>query len=641
VTKTKGGTRATETEKQKFRKLREDGLSVERAAGKLGRSARWGYGVMAQDRMEAKRRLTEMPAPKSLAELDGGVKDCLTDFTLFDETFLGYRSLPWAADAAKRVVGYLAGEDRDYLVTNTPPGVGKTTLFTFRIPLWLICGGFGGDPEVGRAVRIMLGHERKTISEHYVMRIRRVFESLRPFSFWDKANKCRRGGELSIVTEFGRFKPERALGEASLWTKNEFTVAQLADIDLSEKEPTVQAASQESGFIGERVDLGVWDDLVTKRNSASAEQAQKTAEFANDEAETRIEPSGLFNLVGQRFGPLDLFRNRLDQVWVDDDGKEHRKYHHIKYPAHFDEFCDGQHRQWDGIHAPGHGCLLDAHRLPWRDLLQKMADPNYKTVYQQEDTDPERVLIQQAWIEGGTDHRGFPAPGCYDNDRGFNEWPANVETVDAVTVDPAAGNWWAIEWWALEPIEMFRFLIWGKRAQLSAGGDEGFLDWNPDLQRHVGLMEETQQRSIELGHPIKLWVVEQVAAFKYLFQNHAYQGWRRKYPDVEVIAHETQRNKTDPDFGLEALLKMPYKTGRKRLPRKHGDLEALTYLRNKVHELTKWPFAATDDTVMADWFFEHHLERIRDLAGGNELEIEGLGPLPEYLQRQQKTYALR
>lgn len=636
--KTKGSVRATEAEVRRFRKLREAGMSTARAADKIGKSKEWGYKQVAKDKQLQKKRDDLMPPPKSLAELDGGVKDCLTDFALFDATFLGYRSPAWAVDAAKRVVGFLAGEDRDYCVMNMPPGVGKTTLFTFRIPLWLIVGGFGGDPEIGRAVRIMLGHERKTESEKYVMRIRRVLESWRPFSFYDKRNQQRFVAELSILKEFGRFKPERALGEPSLWTKDNFTVAQLADIDLSEKEPTAQAASVESGFIGQRVDYAPWDDLVTPRNSKTAEQAQKAAEFANEEAETRIEPGGLFNLVGQRFGPLDLFRNRLDQVWVDDDGIEHRKYHHIKYPAHFDDFCDGTHRQWDGTHEYGHGCLLDEARLPWRDLLQKRADPNFPTVYQQEDTDPERVLIQQAWIEGGTDHRGFPAPGCFDADRGFYEWP-NVETVNAVTVDPAAGNWWAIEWWALEPEEMYRFLIYGKRAQLAAGGDEGFIDWNPDQQRHVGVMEELQQRSIELGHPIKLWIVEQVSAFKYLFQNHAYQTWRRKYPDVEVIPFETQRNKTDKDFGLEALLKMPYKTGRKRLPRKHGDLEALNYLRSKINELTKWPYAATDDTVMADWFFEHHIERVKELAGDSELEIEGL-QVPAYLQRQQRSVAV-
>ncbi len=636
--RTKGAVDATESQIKRFRKLRDDGMSTARAAQRVGMSKDWGYRQVARDREKRKVREEIDPAPKRLDELDGGVKDCLTDFALFDRTFLGYRSQPWAVDAAKRVVEFLSDPDRSYVVMNMPPGVGKTTLFTFRIPLWLIIGGFEGDPEKGRAVRIMLGHEGKSTAEHYVMRIRRVLESPRPFSYWDKANQEHRGGELSLIREFGRFKPERALGEPSLWTKNEFTVAQLADIDIAEKEPTVQAASYESGIVGQRVDYAPWDDLVTKRNSMTAEQAQKAASFASEEAETRIEPGGLFNLVGQRFGPLDLFRNRLDQTWTDEEGVQRKKYHHIKYPAHFDHLCDGTHRQWDGTHEPGHGCLLDADRLSWRDLLQKMGEPNYRTVYQQEDADPERVLIQETWIDGGTDHKGFKAPGCFDYDRGFFEWP-DVKTINVMTVDPAAGNWWVLQWWALEPEHMYRFLVWGKRAQLMAGTDEGFIDLDPATGRPVGLMNEMQMRSIELGHPIKLWIVEQVSAFKYLFQNNAFQEWRRKFPAVEVIPFETQRNRNDPDFGVDALLKMPYKTGRVRLPRKHGDMAALNFTSIMRHELTKHPFASTDDCVMANWFYEHHIERIKGLDDSDEMEIEGLN-LPPYLQRQYRSVAV-
>ena len=58
-----------------------------------------------------------------------------------------------------------------------------------------------------------------------------------------------------MALEYGRFKPDSSIGEESVWAQDQFLVDQLAQLDLYEKEPTVQAASQDSGFLGERVDL--------------------------------------------------------------------------------------------------------------------------------------------------------------------------------------------------------------------------------------------------------------------------------------------------------------------------------------------------------------------------------------------------
>jgi hypothetical protein len=293
-----------EVARNEFRKLRSHGWSIAAASVKLGYSEAWGYKIEREEREQQKRQAeVEGGMPKSLAELEGGVKDTLHDFLLFREVFLARRPVAWAHDAAMRTVEWLTDYDEEtYAVMNMPPGAGKTTLFTLDIPLWLICGGGQGDPAVGRAIRIMLGSETKHVSKHYVTALRNMLERQRPF--WDKRQK--RSAELTLIHAFGRFKPKKTLGEYELWRDDQFTVAQVGELEMYEKEPTVQAASKEGGFLGERVDFAAWDDLVTKKNSRNSEVAEDMASWFEEQAESRIEPGGVLLLVGQRLSWISI-----------------------------------------------------------------------------------------------------------------------------------------------------------------------------------------------------------------------------------------------------------------------------------------------------------------------------------------------
>lgn len=627
-------------------------------------SEQWGWRMMAglkssegsigDSLTEADRYFSaKVSDPKSWDQLDGGVRDLLKPdgFNLFCETLLCRRPAAWRQDAALRVVEWLLDKsEKTFVDVNVFPGSGKSTLFTHDIPLWLICGGGAADPEWGRALRILLGHETKTVSVHYVLELRRLLVDEKPY--YDKEQK--RESELVLLDAFGRFKPNPNQGEPMMWAEDQFIVAQIKR-GLYNKEPTVQAASYQSGFLGERVDFYSWDDLTTEKNSRKPEIAENMDRWFEKEAETRLEPGGLGMLVGQRLGPLDLHAKRLAKFWQDDDGISHQKYQHVVYKAHNEASCDadlegGSHRQWD---LKDEGCLLDEYRLPWREILKIRHDTDYRTVYQQEDSDPASILVLPIWLDGGQDFTEFDAPGCYDRDRSFFEVPdvaPKERFINYVCVDPAAGNWWAIEWWALlpdpkrspNPYDWFRYLIYGRRAKLSAGGPTGFLDWDNGTQDHVGVMQELQIQSLQLGMPIRAWVMEKNSAHRHLFQYDHFRRWKQRWPWVTVIGHETQKNKNDPVLGVEALLPMAYRNGLKRLPRKSGT-DTLNYMRRKVLELTTYPHVDAFDTVMADWFGENNLKTIARLGGR---DIGEAGPrveahLAPYLRRQQKELVRR
>jgi hypothetical protein len=424
-------------------------------------------------------------------------------------------------------------------------------------------------------------------------------------------------------------------------------------MELYDREPTVQAAAQDAGFLGERVDIAIWDDLAVTDNSRGPEQQRNLANWFENEAETRVEPGGTMILVGQRISSHDLHRNRIDKlITINDAGEKAPLYTHITFPAHHDVNCvagetdaegtPGEHTQWNGGE---HGCMTDMSRLNLKDWYIVKDKTDYRTVYQQEDIDPALVLVEKTWITGGEDSEGHLAPGCFDTDRGWGEHPSGVgKLVDYVSVDPSVSGWWALEWWSYNPKTQFNYLIWGIRQRMTAGK---LLDWDNPNQVFTGHMEQMQQSSILAGHPIRCWILESNAAHKYLQQNTTFQRWKRRYPSVRVIAHETQRNKLDPDMGLTGLLPGRYRTGMKRLPHRPGEMPRDGgFLNHLINELCTYSLAEDAknygyDTVLSDWIGETNLPSVV-MAGrgaGGAYPVAD-ATLPEYVRRKRREFPM-
>ena len=632
-----GSARLTEERKREFYSLIDAGVSITRAAQQAGIGKTSAFALAkGKTPMEyvAPRREREAPDPKTLEELGTDARSALGDINQFAEMFLARRPSHWRYEAAMRVGELLASPDREFIDVNLYPGIGKSTFWGCDLPLWLIAGGFFEDPQYGRALRIMLGASTMKVSRDYLNVLRRLLDLKRPF--YDKEQAVYATHTLAL--EYGRFKPDTSQGDESIWTRDQFLVAQLADVDLYQKEATVQAAARDSGFLGERVNLAIWDDIAIVKNASNSEIAEDLANWFEDECETRVEPGGLLALVGQRLSPIDLHRKRLDARVENEDGEQVPLYKHLTFPAHHDRLCDGTHRQW--VPEKDEGCLTDAWRLGEGDWRKAKSKANYRTVFQQEDADPSRILVQPIWLEGGTDPvSGFEAPGCYDRDRGFLEWPTGVgRLVDYVAVDPSVSGYWVATWWAVQPESRHSYLIEGRRARMQA---KDLLDWNNATQAFSGWIHKMTVKSYELGHPIRCWIIEANAAHKYLWQFEHFRRWRSAFPNVQFRAHTTGQNKADAVMGVEGLLPTRYMSGLKHLPKKQG-MEALNFLRAFEKELTTYPFAETDDCVMADWIGEHNLDHIirvgrRDIGSSPKVTDQNL---PGYLRRQSRTHSM-
>ena len=527
-------------------------------------------------------------------DVKGDAQRAIEDFGYFRQRYFARSTSPWVEEAAYKMLELAATPNKEYVVINCPPGVGKSTTLTHDFPVWLAVRD--------RSRRTMIGSRTAGQAVKYTGRIRRTFERVTPVKadpiLFEKGLAV--DAKSTLITDFGRFKPSNS----DLWRLEEFILAQDGGVAVDDKEPNFVAYGMDSGFLGGRFDTVIWDDLVDKTNIRTVESRENLISWWETEAETRLDPGGLLILQGQRMASDDLYRYALNLVdWSEEfeetPEKAPKKYHHIVYKSHYDELCEAEKN--GGVHKGNYpaGCLLDEYRLPWRELarIKKNRLDRFQTLYQQEDVDQAASLIQPAWIDGGQDSTGVAHQGAWDEDRIIGKWPVGINAYSVVTADPSPTKYWAVQWWAYSAETQMQHLVDLVRSPMDA---PDFLDFNQDTRQYTGLLEEWWQRANDQGHPFTTLIVEANAAQRFMLQYDHFKRWAA-IRNVSLVPHQTNRNKSDEDFGVQTLAPH-YKAGRVRFPGGGDYIGSKATMKPMVKELIQWPEGSTDDTVMAHWF---------------------------------------
>ncbi len=630
------GKHATADDWVKYLILRRGGESMRQAAIKAGvnyHSARDNESGRTSTRAwtQAKEQVDKIGVSTIPAfdDLSPEVQEAHQNIEAFALRYFGIILQPWQMEATEHIFALLDSPQEEYTVINAPPGSGKSTFFAKVIPAFATCRN--------RAIRGMIGSSTQRLAEWYTRRLRAEFE--REHVARAELNDQKLGlavdAERTMQQDFGAFKPDAK----EIWRADAFTVLQPDDQPLSQKEPTWSAFGMDSGFLGGRFDLVIWDDVWDPRKMRNSESRSDMYRWWDEVAETRLEPGGLFILNGQRMSSDDIYRYALDKKTpLDEDDMveggmvseenserdasfpvetppsafhEDAKYHHLKYKVHYEDRCEGDH----GVDAAPYpeGCLLYPRRLPWRRVrhIKAQTPDRYEILYQQEDSDPSSVLVDPVWISGGVGNDGVDHVGCWDNDRDLWELPMYLpsEPIIVASADPSPSNFWALQCWAYVEDSNYRYLLESYRQKMDA---PSFLDWNHEQQTFTGIAEDWWQISNDMGTPIQYWIVEANAAQKFILQYDHFRRWASTR-GVELVPHYTHsKNKGDPKYGVQMLAPL-YRTGRVRLPGKQGT-SARPHSLLLVNEVTKWnpegTGSRTDDCVMAQWFFEHNLEKI-------------------------------
>lgn len=602
------GARVTRQQKIEYWASRESGMNISQSAKSANFSLATAHRIEKAERpehigaiMEALEEIKspEAPRPKQIGNLAPADKRALTTFAYFQRRFFGRIAIGWQVEAAEKMVELLETPTEEYVVVNCPPGSGKSTLFTLDFAAWATVRN--------RTIRGQIGSLTKRQASWYVGRLRRALERTIPQKA--NANDLKLGlamdAESTLAMAYGRFEPL----DRDRWSQDEFIVQQMGSVSISEKEPTWSAFGKDSAFLGGRYDLVIWDDLTDPSKIRSATQRDDLKMWYGDIAESRLEPGGLMVLQGQRTGADDIYRYALDMESVDFDetgeeieGSGAKKYHHVLFRAHYETRCDPNLHKLSSPPYP-EGCLIYPRRLTWKKLreLQENRSERFRVLYQQEDTDPAELLVQPTWIWGTNGH-----PGCIDRTRGLREFPDGLgPCVSVVTCDPSPTNRWGVLWWLVQPESQVRYLIDIFNGKMEA---PELLDYNRATQSYTGLMPKWQQTSIELGIPITHWVVEINAAQRFMLQYEHTRLWAQR-SNVQIISHTTGRNKSDPELGVETIAPH-FRFGRYRLPYR---ADAAHFVQPLIMELTRYGHMRTDDLVMATWFLDWNLPRIRPI----------------------------
>lgn len=550
----------------------------------------------------------ELPTAIEIDKLSEEARRGYEDFGFFREYYLGRVPSPWQVEAATQLVAMLESDEKEFVVLNCPPGVGKSTLF-HDVAVWCIVRD--------RKIRIMIGSVSQAMAKQYSRRIRETLE--RPMPIEPDPQLVSKGlaqnalGCLSM--DYGRFKPT---DKGALWRAEEFVVEQLDGNGLDNKEPTVRSYGIESEFIGHRADLCLFDDVASPDNSRESVARDKLLERWDNVAEARCDPGGLLAVVGQRLGSGDLYAHCLSKISYDSDDDDYdgsdittpeqidameplksSKYKHIIYQAYYPDLDTGKEsRRFNALAYPD-GPLLEPKRLPWKDLsFIRYSKPDvFEVVYQQGDLELDSFLIDRTWITGGQGMDGVLYPGCIDHERGHGQIPAGLSApvISIVSVDPSPTMFWALTWILYQPHTNLYHVVDIERCKLTA---EDLLGFNTTTGIYTGIMDEWQYRSNQMGYPITHWVVEINAAQRFLLAHDFVRKWATTNR-VNVVPHTTSRNKLDEKMGVEALLPPLFRTGAVRLPHMRGNWKTLA----ATEELTKWTRDKKNgtDIVMSFW----------------------------------------
>jgi hypothetical protein len=591
-----------------------DSWLAQRTIAEYAKAETYEAGLKTKNSKAAKAEIA-LTGPLPLEMVCDEAKKALKDLRYFRQRYLGRVPVPWQEDAILKLMELKATEEEEYVVVNCPPGSGKSALF-LDFALWCIVKD--------RGVRILFGSVTQTQADKMLSEAKRILESTSPMLA--RTDMKRRGlaldAEGCLAVDFGRFKPL----ERDVWTKSALIVEQQGGASITNKDATIQAYGMDTSYIGSRIDISLWDDLVDPRKTRTVESKEELENNFQDVMEARLEPGGLFALVGQRISADDLYRFALnmeqpveelgdDEDPEDTDGLEMvPKYHHIIYKAHYEELCsEGSH----AYNAPAwpNGCLLNPKRITWRKIQGLMTNraERFQVIYQQEDISQAEVLVNPAWVYGTNHH----PTSCMDHER--DEWqmprgpdgmviPIQECTV-AGSVDPSVTNYWGISLWLHHKRSDKRYLIALLRKKMEA---PELLDFDLLTGKFTGIMDEWQTRSESCGFPIQRWILEQNAAHKHFLQTSAFKTWTNLHK-VEVVPHTTGANKADPNFGVEILGPL-YREGKVRLP---GFGLGKTNSVKLISEVTHYRVGVIggglrySDCMMSQWFFENNLPNIR------------------------------
>lgn len=362
--------------------------------------------------------------------------------------------------------------------------------------------------------------------------------------------------------------------------------------------PTFQALGIGGRIYGSRSDIIILDDSITLAN---VNEYGKQTKWLNQEVASRLDGGGMLALLGTRVAPVDLY----SEVRQMEDWEGHKLFTYFSMPALVSE-GDGGVENW---------VTLWPERFPARRLTQiRTADQaQWALVYQQQDVSENATFPHRA-VEASINSQRFPGriqsgvPGHRD---------AGMDGLYVVGgLDPATVGKSAIVVAAIDRTTGKRYLLDGiNRANLHA----------QEMISEIQRLTDT--------YKINEWVIERNAAQRFITQIPQIEQWLRAR-GVRITPHNTNINKYDADFGIQAMAQLFLTCGEQPTDGRDSKWEKTpdnalielptprqnAWVSELINQLVVWEPSGMKqnqktDLVMALWFTNIAFSRIMDRSG--------------------------
>lgn len=457
---------------------------------------------------------------------------------------------------------YYAGY-KDRVIINIPPEHAKSTTFTVNYAVWMI----HKNPDI----RIVIVSKGQDLAKHFLYEIKAKLTS--PLY-----------REMHI-----KFAPEGGWKDTEAeWSSDAIYVKGKNAKDGVQKDPTVQAMGLKGTIYGQRCDIVILDDIVDAKNF------QETAfqdRVINRDIDSRLpseqEGGGLLLVLGTRVGPMDIYRQLMDQA----DGDDRRIWTYFRQPAVLD-YGEGDSPTWR---------TLWPEKWNGPSLSRRRRDRTWNLVYQQLDLEDDMTFRAEA-VNASINGQRFPGPMSVAG-KGHRESGMNGLWVVG-GLDPATVGNTAMIVAGLDPATEKRWVMDGVNI----------------AQCTPSRMREEVKRLTDL-YGIHEWVIERNAFQRFLTQDRELVDFLRSR-GCRLTEHYTTANKFDSDWGISTMAPLfdscvevhkPSPGGYRRVPDESKRLIDLPSTRQNawvnelVQQLTTWmPEGQAQkqktDLVMALWF---------------------------------------
>ncbi len=459
---------------------------------------------------------------------------------------------------------FLIDDGIRYLVVELPGGHAKTSLISVKLPIWRLCR----DPD-----------DRICIMQKAIEQAKDVIRSIQ-----------REMTHNQKLTElYGPFKPPSD-DDGYPWSTTTMRVA--GNRDTAEKTNSVHAYGWSStDIMGNRFKIFLGDDFVTSDNSDTPEKRQKIrTKEATEWTKTLIgAPNPRYILMGTPMFFDDAFEEKRDKA------SDYLGPGDWRGPGEVDKsgFVFIRRSAEKGRRA---GRTLWPKQADWPYLEEQKQTFGYTDYLRRmccEVGDPELAIFKEVALKGGTEEKtGISYPGCLDYERCLGDSRSGWRVICGA--DPSSGK-------DTGAAGQFAHVTIGVDKEKNVNLIDLFTAPVPMSRREDNDPEPPDGKS-QIGTIIhRHW--KYGALYTVIESNSQQYAWittvKEADPLVRVKPHQTGRNKTQPEIGVESMAGL-VESGKLRIP--YGNAESRRKSDELINQLIRYPYFSLSDLVMALWF---------------------------------------